>query len=610
MSEIPKAIQPRKTAWLRAALAITGFALVILGCKFALIHFASSDLPIDDQWDAEGAVTLQPWLEHRWGIRELIHPHNEHRLITTKLYVLALFALNSQWDAIVEMVCNAVVHTSCAVFLLLISRRWLQGGSWAAFGGLVVLLFSLPYNWENTLGGFQIQFYLLLLFSGAHIVLTLESDRISRGWILGQFAGILAVATQASGFFSAMAVSAVLTLRLFRQRRLTAQQWTTVCFCVVLVAAGWAGKYSVPGHEALKAHTVGEFLSAILRQLCWPGVHFFPWSLVLAIPGVVFFLQSLRRASLSSGEYVRLALGSWVFLQIIAIAYSRANADPVAPRYLDLLALGVALNFVFLLASARGRGRFAWVALWSGVVVFCLGEQSLTAWRDAIVPGAATARKREENVRAYLASGDSSGLSQHPSNELPYPNPGILLSRLKNPSLAGILPASVRRSLPLAPESGSTFEQIPPTLPLPSGPIAVSSWTSQSNRPAFEWRSAPSTAPTLPILRFRVVGQAAEDSAALQVLIKSDSGSIALPLGSLAPNHWKTLHIERPIGSWWLQVIDRDPVGWCAVTEPVEVGRLSWLAGKIIKASVWLVLLGLGLLAVVGLWSAPRRSMS
>ena len=75
-------------------------------------------------------------------------------------------------------------------------------------------------------------------------------------------------------------------------------------------------------------------------------------------------------------------------------------------------------------------------------------------------------------------------------------------------------------------------------------------------------------------------------------------------------HHWKTMNIERPPGAWWLHVIDRDGVGWCAVTEPVEVGRLSWLTGKILKTSVWFVLLGLGLLAAVGLWSAPRRSMA
>ena len=93
-------------------------------------------------------------------------------------------------------------------------------------------------------------------------------------------------------------------------------------------------------------------------------------------------------------------------------------------------------------------------------------------------------------------------------------------------------------------------------------------------------------------------------------MIQSSAGSVALPLDALTPNHWKTMNIERPSGAWWLHVIDRDGVGWCAITEPVEVGRLSWLAGKILKTSVWFVFVGLGLLAVGGLWSAPRRSMA
>lgn len=591
------------------ALAIAGFALVILGCKFALIQFAGSDLPIDDQWDAEGAVTLQPWLEHRWGIREVIHPHNEHRLITTKLYVLGVFAANSQWDAIVEMVFNALVHTSCAVFLLLISRRWLQGRSWAAFGLLVVLLFSLPFNWENTLGGFQIQFYFLLLLSAAHIVLSLESDRISSAWVLGQFAGLLAVATQASGFFSAIAVSVVLALRYFRQRQLSLQQWITLGFCAVLVATGWACKYSVPGHEVLKAQSAGEFLRAVMHQLCWPGLRFFPWSLVLAIPSLAFFLQSVRQRSLASTEGVRLALACWVALQILAIAYSRANANPVASRYLDVLALGVALNFAFLLKFARTRRGIVLAVLWIGAVLFCLGEQSLVAWRGTIVPEVATSRKREENVRAYLANGDVALFTQHPQNELPYPNPRVLLSRLSAPSLQGILPASVRRSLSLATESGIVSRQGPPSLPPSPSPVAVSTWTTLSLAQPYLWRSAPITSATLPILRFRVLGQASQESSAMQVLIKSNSGSVALSLDAIRPDRWKTMNIVRPAGDWWVEVIDRDPEGWCAITEPVEVGRLSWLSGKILKSSTVLILFGLGALAAGGLCTVPRRSM-
>jgi len=69
------------------------------------------------------------------------------------------------------------------------------------------------------------------------------------------------------------------------------------------------------------------------------------------------------------------------------------------------------------------------------------------------------------------------------------------------------------------------------------------------------------------------------------------------------------MNIVRRAGDWWVEVIDRDPEGWCAITEPVEVGRLSWLSGKILKSSTVLILFGLGALAAGGLCTVPRRSM-
>jgi hypothetical protein len=176
-------------------LVLAGFALLIFGGKLWLISAAGSDLPTWDQWDAESETLFRPWLEGHLSVRDLFHPHNEHRLVTTKLYALGLLMANGQWDAFVETTANAAVHTVFAVLLLLLARRWLKGIWLAGFGALLVLLLTLPFSWENTLFGFQIQFYFLELFSLGYIWLAFESDRFGWRWGVGQACAVLAAFT-------------------------------------------------------------------------------------------------------------------------------------------------------------------------------------------------------------------------------------------------------------------------------------------------------------------------------------------------------------------------------------------------------------------------------
>lgn len=97
---------------------ILGLALflIVLGAKLWLVQQAGSDLPFRDQWDAEGNLLVH-YCNHQLSIREFFQPHNEHRILWTRLLALSLLALNRQWDARLEMTANAVLHSLAAVWL-------------------------------------------------------------------------------------------------------------------------------------------------------------------------------------------------------------------------------------------------------------------------------------------------------------------------------------------------------------------------------------------------------------------------------------------------------------------------------------------------------------
>jgi hypothetical protein len=76
-------------------------------------------MPDWDQWDAEALKLLVPWYEQDQFLSRLFEPHNEHRVVLTKLQNLALTVLNGQWDSRLFAVANALIHAAL---------EWLFGG--------------------------------------------------------------------------------------------------------------------------------------------------------------------------------------------------------------------------------------------------------------------------------------------------------------------------------------------------------------------------------------------------------------------------------------------------------------------------------------------------
>lgn len=583
---------PLLTRW----LALAGFVLLIFGGKLWFISFASSDLPTWDQWDGESACLLQPWLQHELSTGIIFHPHNEHRVVSAKLYALGLFLANdNQWSVFVETVVNAAIHTLCALSLLLISRRWLRDGWLVAFGALLVLLFTLPFSWENTLYGFQVSFYFMLLFSLGQIVLTVSSDRFGWRWICGQFSALLATVTLASGFFASLAVLAVLGHRFMRERRWTAQQATSVAVAIACCVAGWLLKVDVQNHAALKVSGPGQFLAKLADLLTWPAADFLPWALVLGLPALLFAVQRLRRKTTSPDEAVFLGLLAWIVLQCLATAYARGGGPVLAPRYFDLLSLNIALGFIFLVHFTSGRPRRLLAATWLAIIAAGLLQESRRQWDEAIVPNIGHQRQQEINVRAYLLTGDTAHLLNKPWSDVPYPDPNVLIQRISPPVIKAIMPPSVRRPVSVVAQGENLPSALPADLSTPAAPLALSTWGAAAGR--FRWRSAVQPATTLPVLRFRLAGDLGAAGHPLHLVVKSSAGAVDIRPDFAPAERWKTVSVFRPAGPWWLEAEDDDPDGWFAFTAPVEVGRLSWLAEKLLKHHSVVLLAGLGLLA-------------
>ena len=190
-------------------LALALFCLVF-GSKLAVIDRFGSDLPNWDQWDAEGAQMFLPYSQHRLGFLDFFTPHNEHRVACTRALAFGLLLLNGQWDARLECVANAGLHSALALAIFLygralLGRRW--RGVWFA---TVAALTALPIAWQNVLGGFHSQQYFLLWFSLAALALLLTAPPWTGRWWGGVACAALALFSMGSGLLAAGVAAAVL----------------------------------------------------------------------------------------------------------------------------------------------------------------------------------------------------------------------------------------------------------------------------------------------------------------------------------------------------------------------------------------------------------------
>jgi hypothetical protein len=435
------------------ALLLAAFACLLIGAKWMLIHTYGNPTPYWDQWDAEADRLYAPYLAGKLQWLSLGDAHNEHYIVTTRLMALLLFVVNGQWNPLLQMLVNAVLHAVALVYLLCLLRRLVPGIVSAPSLLAALVLFCLPYAWENTLAGFQTQFYFNLFFSFAALWFLVIEMPLSSRWWWGVALAVLAFLSLASGIFAVGAAAAILFLRGPSRDALsggaeTSRWLAAIGVLAALFVVGYWLTPVIPTHAFLKASSPALFLQALLQGLSWPLKGSLVRAILLHAPAIGFTYVLLRhRRAARPAEWFMLALLAWVFGQALATSYGRAIAV-LAPRYLDLLAIGILANFACLLwfldrVTKPGRivVRIA-IVLWLGLV-------AVGMYRQWPIMTAEIEHKRQiglaeqANVTGFLSTGDKSYIEGKPFLETPYPDAARLMRLLSDPEIRTILPAAV-----------------------------------------------------------------------------------------------------------------------------------------------------------------------
>jgi hypothetical protein len=325
------------------------------------------------------------------------------------------------------------------------------------------------------------------------------------------------------------------------------------------------------------------------------------------------------------GAKFLLALGLWVILQSAALAYSRGGDghDRIASRYLDILALGAAVNglsipILLKVSWVKGaRYKAFWIsnAVWilvmvGGAVTLSYSEVARQEGRQGYLHDA------ERTIRAYLITGDHSLLQGEP-NPVPYNNMERFQAFIDDATIRHLLPASCR--LPLRLEKAESIDESFIQPGCPALPVYLNyerSWGSFSALgPAARGQMETLTFhPNLPYLEFEIAGNLGQDTSLAAKSGRSTDTVRWLP--QLPPEErtaWRRAYLS--VSSRDAQVLARDNslTKWFAFREPAELGRLSLYSEKIIARGRAIFLLGLILalapLTQAGLGLLLRRNL-
>ncbi len=435
----------RSLWWLTTASC----ALIFLGSKLWLIANFGSPTPYWDQWDAEAALLYNPYLTDHVPLSTFFSPHNEHRILITRLLALGLLEFSGQWDTILQMCVNATLYTVFLIVSFYLLRDLVNRNSSIILAIFSTFILIFPFGWENTLAGFQSQFYFLLLFSTLALALSSVAVVNTKRWWSGVALCIVSFFSMASGALTLLVAATIAAFQFMLGLRRGIREFAGIAIQIVLALIMVSAVPTLEYLKPLRANSVLQYFNALKQSASWPlPVHLLTPFFLFA-PLILLFVRIIRQPrTISSPTWLCLALGSWILAQHVSLAYGRAVGID-SSRYLDLKTMGLIVNFAALLALLdvgwnRDRTYKTFLtllaALWLGSVSVSMGMTAVKRLPVEINSKGENGRVETRNVGAYLKTGDISVLKVKEQLDIPYPDPDRLASLLSLPAIRGLLP--------------------------------------------------------------------------------------------------------------------------------------------------------------------------
>jgi hypothetical protein len=229
--------------------SLAWIALVAVAMAHLLSIVATAvNLPFMDEWEA-----LQPaGMTGAFNLEWILRPHNEHRIVPTKLLTWLLYRANA-WHHVANVVFNFCLYlVELAAFIWMLratipENRRSHSASLSKTEFIWCLLGLSGLAWENHSWGFQSQFHFFLLFYFLAIGLATRNDRLF--WLTGVTA-IASAYSFSSGVLCALAVAGLILLRAFSGTTPWRHSVVQITIIIAGIIAWGTGFQKNPGHPA------------------------------------------------------------------------------------------------------------------------------------------------------------------------------------------------------------------------------------------------------------------------------------------------------------------------------------------------------------------------
>jgi hypothetical protein len=309
-------------------------------------------------------------------------------------YTIACFSLlkvNHTWNPLLQMIVNAGLHVLAIFTAIYLLIRVIGQNACVPLLAFSLILFGVPFGWENTLAGFQSQMYFVLLFSFIAMWFLLCHEPISIGWWFGIVLSVLAYFSLASGVFVPASAALVSIIVFFTNLRRTPRQLLAIVILVSLFIAGVKSTPTLAHHAYLKASSFHQFYKAFVLVCGWPVSDNFIGALICNLPIYIFIVTAFKkRLAARDSKWFFLAFIIWIFMQVVSLAYGRAT-QALSSRYRDLFSGLILANFACLLyllhnySTRWKKGMIMGAGIWVTIILFsltryCWSEISFEIW--------------------------------------------------------------------------------------------------------------------------------------------------------------------------------------------------------------------------------------
>ncbi len=419
-------------------MMLGAFLIVFASMLWTIENFGLS-IPYYDEWDAEANYLYRYYENGSLGIREILAPHNGHRLILTRLTALALYIINGGWDPQLQMILSGLAH---AIICTILVRCVLfnSQGSYLLLPVLsTIILFAIPFSWVSITVAFQTQFYFMVLFS----ILALQSLTNSR-YLPGYIFSALAMLSMTPGAFVLPAFAGAILVHAIRSRTITRNQILQCAISALLFYLFVLALHEEPASQVYQAQHIRGFFISLLATVSWPFKVSLGIGLAIYLPLLSYFIWHIIT---SRGSLFIFSLGIFMACQILAMAYFRGGEGvPPANRYWEIMIVGIWLNGICSWHIAREKSiqfskQFAtsWLLL-AVIGLAAIGYQSLN---QGLPEKRADGLTAQSLILEYLETGNQDVFLGKSSSEFSYLDANALVSFLEDLEIRETLPSSL-----------------------------------------------------------------------------------------------------------------------------------------------------------------------